>query len=487
MKRNERGRSFLRRLRGGAPAAAVLALFLAALVVLNVAFGTLEKRNGWRVDFSFNALTTTTETTQQVLAELPCPVHIYALYGRGQEDQPLLELLDRYAAASPLVTWERADIATNPGLLTRFSGPTSEDVPGTDSLIVSCEETGRWRVLDYTDFISLSLDVEQGAYQLAGLRYESRITAALRYVTQERIPRLVVLRGHGELDENGTAVFAELLRGNNYEVVYATLKEAELTPEDCLALLSPVRDLTEEELGQITDFTAQGGSLLITCDYSDPVDRMPNMAALLRSYGAEPLTGIVVASAEEPDTYYSDNRIALIPSMLSTDITADLVASGADVLLLTGSRAFRTPEEADRNLTALPMLMSGSRAYLRDLETAPDTIEEQDGDPLGPFTLALQSERVTREGYISRAVVLGCSTLLTSAQIHAMTDCQEWIIRTAEYLLDAEPADLGIMARTAVRPQLAPTSVTLGSLLVAALPLAILGAALIVLLPRRHL
>lgn len=485
MKKN--GHAFLRRLRGSAFSAGALALFIAALIVLNAAFLTLEKRRGWRVDYSFNALTTTTEATMQVLSELPCPVHIYALYSRGQEDQPLLELLDRYAAASPLVTWEQADIAANPGLLARFTGSTSEDVPGNDSLIVSCEETGRWRVLDYTDFLSLSLDVEQGGYRLAGLSYESEITSALRYVTQAEIPRIVVLQGHGELDEAGTGVFAELMRANNYEVVYAALRDAELQPDDLLALLSPVRDLTDDELAQITEFTAQGGSLLVTCDYSDPTDSMPNYAALLRAYGFVPLTGIVVASQEEPDTYYNDNRVCLIPSMLATDITADLTASGADVLLLTGSRAFRTPEEMDQGLTVLPMLMSGSRAYLRDLAENPDTLEEQDGDPLGPFALALQASRVTQAGYVSRAVALGCSTLLTSTQVHAMTDSEEFIIRTAEYLLDAEPADLGIMARTAVRPQLAPTSVTLGSVLLAALPLGILAAALIVLLPRRHL
>ena len=55
----------------------------------------LEKKHGWRVDYSFNALTTQSEATLEILAGLKHPVHIYALFTKGQEDGPLMELLDR--------------------------------------------------------------------------------------------------------------------------------------------------------------------------------------------------------------------------------------------------------------------------------------------------------------------------------------------------------------------------------------------------------
>ena len=51
------------------------------------------------------------------------------------------------------------------------------------------------------------------------------------------------------------------------------------------------------ELKAITDFAAAGGNLFITCDYTDDVSAMPNYQSLLRSYGFQPLDGVVIAGA----------------------------------------------------------------------------------------------------------------------------------------------------------------------------------------------
>lgn len=483
--------SFLKnpRFRYGSLSTAILCVLLALLIGVNFLFGTLEKKNGWRVDCSFNGITTQSDTTLQILEQLPHPVHIYALFPKGQEDGPLMELLDRYAAASPLVTWEQTDITLNPGLLTRFQSDTSETAVSNDSLIVSCEATGRWKVLSPADFVSLSLDYEAGTFTSAGYTYESRITSAINYVTRPEIPRLLILQGHGELNEAETAVFAELLTANNFDVQYITLADQNVTlePEDTLAILSPLRDITDAEMAQLTEFAGLGGSFLFTCDYTDPIDEMPNYQALLRSYGFLPKDGLVIASAEESGSYYSDMRIALIPTMVSTDVTFDLVAAGADTLLMVGSRGFALPDQSDRNLDVSSVLNTGYKAYLRSLKDGDLTsLEQQDGDELGPFSLGLQARRVTTEGYVSRAFVLGSSTVLTDSQIHAMTDSQEFTLRVVEFLLNAEPIDLGIMAKSALRPQLSVESVTLGSVLLVALPLAVLAAAFMVLWPRRN-
>ena len=114
------------RFRYGSLSTALLCLCLAALLAVCLLCDRLEERFGWRVDCSFNAITTQSEQTLDVLAALEHPVHIYALFQRGQEDGPLLELLARYAAASPLVTWEQTDLTMNPGLIARFTTDTGD-------------------------------------------------------------------------------------------------------------------------------------------------------------------------------------------------------------------------------------------------------------------------------------------------------------------------------------------------------------------------
>ena len=150
-----------------------------------------------------------------------------------------------------------------------------------------------------------------------------------------------------------------------------------------------------------------------------------------------------------------------------------------------GSRAFETPGETDRNLMVFPVLQSGEKAYLKALSPEMTSIEKENGDPMGPFTLALQAQRVTAGGYVSRAFLCGSSGLMTEEQIYAMTDAQQLIIRMTEYLTGQSGSNLD-MARNAVRQALSARSNGAGSVIVTAMPLAVLMAAAIVLIRRKN-
>ena len=124
------------------------------------------------------------------------------------------------------------------------------------------------------------------------------------------------------------------------------------------------------------------------------------------------------------------------------------------------------------------MLLSGQKAYLRSLSGLSTSLEKQVDDLTGPFALGLYASRITSEGALSRAFVLGSSTLLTSTSVWSMTDAQEFIIRLVNTLSGSELTDLSIMARSAVRPRLSVTSAGSGVLICVLLPLlAVIGAA----------
>ena len=473
--------------RYGSLSTALLCVAIAVLIALNGLFTTLEKKYGWRVDYSFNSITSHSESTTAMLSALDKPVHIYALYEKGSEDLLLFELLDRYSAASSLVTWEQTALSLNPTLLTRFSGATADHSVTADSLIVHCEETDRFRVLNAADFLTLSVDYDAGTYAYDKLTYESSITSAIVYVTQDTIPVVWMVQGHDELDANTTAVLEDFLLSNHYDVRYAALSDMDLTTDDLLVFMSPVRDLTSSELSIVTDFTAGGGAILFACDYSDPIASMPNYQALLRSYGFLPKEGVVVAAKEDTASYFEGNRTILLPEMQPTEITLDLMLNGSTTLLLSTARAFETPEAADNSLTVTPMLLSGEGSYLRSLTSSTTSLTQRPDDEAGPFALALEAYRFSPTGDVSRAVIIGSTATLTNEYYYSMTHGQEFIIRTMEYLVDSAASDLNIMARSAVRPSLSAEALTLGSMLLAALPLAVLGAALFILYPRRSL
>ena len=466
--------------------ALMLAMVLTALTAVNAGIYALEKKKGWRIDLSFNGILSQSRETAEVLKGLRDPVEIWALFRKGDEDAPLMELLDRYAAASDMITWKQADPSVNPALLKRFT--TDSAAPGNNDLIVWCEKTGRFRILGPDDYVSVGMDTETGEYTYTGWTYESSITGAIAHVTKERVPRAVILQGHGEMDSETLQHFRGLLEANQYEVAFEdmTAPGFDANPEDLLIFFSPVRDLTAPELEKLSDFAAKGGSFLFSCDYTDPVENMPNYAALLRTYGFAPLEGIVVADPEDEGTYYDrEHPYWLLPEMCSTDLTLGLITAGANHLLLPGARPFGEPEETDRSLTAAVVLRSGKTSYRKVLTPETAGIEKTEEDGEGAFPLALEARRVTKEGYVSRAFIIGCSAALADQQVYAMTDSQQVTIRVMEFLLKTDASDLMIAPKEAVRPALGTAGTGLGSVLLIALPLSVLFAALLILGPRR--
>ena len=471
--------------RYGIYAFAATVIVIAAVVLVNLGFGELETRYGWRRDFSFNGLTTQSDTTRSVLSSLPYPVHIYALYTPGLEDKALIEVLDKYRSASSLVTYEMLELRKNPGLQGKFQGD-AEMALAEDSLIVYCETTGRYKVLSPGNFTTVGFSIESETYAVEAT-YEKQLTEALLYVTRDQIPEIMLLTGHGELEGEAVTALAQVLTSNNYAVRSVNLRNGEeLSPGALLLALSPKKDLTEGEMDAITAFSKAGGSLFITCDLLDDLSGMGNYMSLLRSFGMIPRSGVVVASSEEPETYFGGDPLYLVPYILPGEAVDALLAVGMDDLILAGARAFETPEEAVSGLTAVPVLASGYKAYLRDIYGENSTIDQQDGDPIGPFSLALLSTRTQEDGTLSRAFILGNSLLLTNSQFYGVSYNLEFLLQMCEYLLNQKPISLDIVAKPYMRPGLREMSQPAGAAMAVALPLIVMGLALAVLLPRRH-
>ncbi len=461
-----------------------MALLIAVAVLVSLGTDLMENKYGWRRDYSFNGLSTQSEVTRSVVNALPYPVHIYALYIAGQEDRSLMELLNRYQASSGLITYEMLELNKNPGLLSKFKGSTETSLTA-DSLIVNCEKTGRYKILSPESFYSLGYSLEVGDYEVE-LAYEKQITEALLYVTRDEIPEIMLLSGNNELTGDDVSTLKDVLTSNNYNVRTVNLRNGDtLTPGALLMILSPTEDLRPSELDAITSFAKAGGAIFFTCDFTDDLSQMPNYTALLRSYGMKPLSGVVVSSTEEPNTYY-DSQAFLIPYMLSTPPTASLLSTGLDQLVIPGARAFETPETTDVGLTVSPVLASGYQAYLKN--DSSQGYDQQEGDPIGPFSVALLSQRTQADGTLSRAFMLGSSQLITNSQMYSITSNHnlELMLRICEYLLGQEHISLDIVLKPSVRPALSPSVLGAGTVTAAGLPLAVLVLAIFVLMPRRH-
>ena len=461
--------------------ALMLAMVLIALIALNAGIYALEKNKGWRIDLSFNGILSQSADTKAVIESLDKPVEIYALFRKASESEwpELQELLDKYAAASDRITWKQVDPMVDQLLVNRFS--TDNAVPVEGNLIVWCEQTNRFRIVGGEDFIGQGFDIETGELVYENLTFESSITSAIAYVVKDRVAKAVIMQGHDEYQLEFLTDFQNLLEANQFEVVYQDLKEEGYTPnpEDLLIFFDPLKDLTETELKTLTEFAGKGGSFLFACDTDVSMDNMPRYMTLLRSYGFEPLEGFAEASQVDRNSYY-ESQTYLVPEMCSTDITMDLVGTDRDFLILPGTRAFAEPEEGDRNLVISVVLRAAGTAVIRTdtTVTAPDGTEG--------FPLALQARRVTNEGYVSRAFIIGSGYTLTDKGLYSITRSQELTVNVMDFLMQQGVTGLNIAPKDAARPGLKTESLNLGSILLIALPLSVLFAALLILGPRKN-
>lgn len=469
---------------GGFSIALVAGVVLCALLVVALA-DQLESRFALAGDFSFNAATTQSETTNTVLSQLEKDVHIYAIIPEEGENTTLLSLLERYAAHSSHVTYSMESIVKNPVLLTQFSDAIGENEVSSDCLIISCPETGRTRVLTEDDYYVYSYDTETGYFSQAGYTYEKSVTEAILYVTQDELPTLQILTGHGELTEADTANLEDTLTSANYLVQRVNFQAGDsLDPESPLLIFSPQYDLSDQELSWIMDFAKAGGDFFIVSQYSDPLT-LENFNALYRAYGIEGYPGLVIAKEEDSASYYSDTPVWLMPYMQDTQQTANLLEAGKDILLLAGARAFQLPDGENQNLSVSPILLSG-QAYIRNYQDGVSLSDQQETDLEGIFTLALWTDKMFEDGTISHAFAMGNITAFLDYWTINNTDSTAFLLQMVRSLQGKTPVSLDITPTNALRDGITIGNITPAVIATVMLPLLIVLGAVLVLWPRKN-
>ena len=462
----------------------------AAVVIVALLLGALsdsvEKRFALQADFSFNGATTQGEVTKAVLAQLDKDVRLYAVIPVGGGDETLLSLLDRYDAASDMVTVKRESLLSNPALPTLYTDASGETQVTDDCLIVTCEETGRTRILSAQDYVLYSYNMETGYFDEDSYSYEKSVTEAILYVSQDDVPLIQILSGHGEMDASETAILEDTLVSANYQVRRVNLAAGDaLNPESVLMILAPRYDFSQREIEQLMAFAQAGGDFFIVSQYSDPLT-LDNYQAFLKAYGIEAYPGLVIAKAEDRDSYYAESQAILMPYMQETDATRTLLAAGEDILLLSAARAFKDPAYPPDGVALSPVLVTG-QAYIRDIDDGLNVVDQQPTDEEGRFVVAMWSDKMFDDGTVSSALVLGDATLFLNYWMQSSTSSTPFLMQMLRSLQGQDPVNLDILPKTAQRNGLTLGNLTPALIVTIMLPLLVLLGAVLVLWPRKNL
>ncbi|MBI5363108.1 MAG: GldG family protein [Planctomycetes bacterium] len=133
------------------------------------------------------------------------------------------------------------------------------------------------------------------APRIVALRAEEALVGALHKVASSEAPKLLFLKGHGELDpasaeQGGLAELKLLLESDGFLVDAFDVEKQGKLPDECqlLAVVGPEQPFTENELAELRRFLDGGGRMVAAPDFKTSFDGAGSLAELLEPYGIRP-------------------------------------------------------------------------------------------------------------------------------------------------------------------------------------------------------
>ncbi len=404
------------------------------------------------------------------------------------------ELLRRYQAATPLLEVETLNPERNPARAQAFLKET-----GVMQLSVVFRAGEKKKSVSLEQLAEFDFQRAQmgGEPALKAFKGEQEFTAAILTVTQEKSPKVVFTKGHGERpvegrSREGLERVVEALKQDNCTVEEWDSLVDQKVPEktDLVVVAGPRTGFTFPETDALKAYLADGGRALLLLDpefAQGSGNRMTDLGlgAVLDAFGVRLGDDIVV-----------DPKNAL-PLMGPETVVARSFRSHTVTRLLEGLpvvfpviRSVGLVDTLPAGVTATVLIETSADGWgetnLADLETK---VEKDDRDLAGPVPLAVAAETGAGTGTTMKArlVVVGdadfASTggIANAANLYLLTSSVNWLL-DRESLVSIPPKSTDQVAVVLSRGDIA--RITLFVLLI--LPACAIGLGIVVWLKRRR-
>ena len=381
VKKNEEGNpkreTSLRRKRylaNGTYSLAATAIAIAVIVLINVIAAEIPGKYT-SFDLSDQKLFSIGEITRGVLDELTEPVTLYFVTETGQEDEAVGKLLEAYADYSDEIRLEVIDAVANPTFLSKYS----EDTIPLNSVAVVCGD--RSKIASFYDFYGYD-----SYYNTSPSSWdaEGQITSAIAGAAFQEQGKVCYSSGHDELEISSE--MTDALKKANLEAAPLNLLSEEI-PSDCDALIicAPAQDFTEEEVRKILHYLEEGGHLLLlTLSEEVSGTATPKLDSIMENYGVKRSGGLLLEG--DPAGYVQAPYI-LLPQTAVSEVTDGLENQNI-VCALPEALEIGDTDEAVYTVTNL--LTTSGDAYIK--QDISDTVEKEEADEAGQFVMAVAVE-----------------------------------------------------------------------------------------------
>lgn len=463
--------------RRGLISSALLAAAVGLAVLVNLGIRLLPA-SYTEFDLSEDGLYTLSDSSIQLARELPDDVTLYYLCETGNEDAIITRLLDQYAAAGSRFSWQLKDPAVYPTFAAQYGAQESSSgslilVSGESSIVLDAADLYEY---DYTDYYYT------GTYSVA-FAGESRISSALYRLTSGEASAVYYTTNHGELTL--TESLADALEAQNISAQGLNLLSSGI-PEDCELLIinCPSVDFAGEEglvneIAVLNEYLEAGGRLMVVTDayYSTP-----RLDEILAQFGMTRIEGLVV---EGNDNY----SLFGYPYYLLPDYSYPVEStalSGLDTskpVLLQMAQGIQLTETD--GIVSESLLTTSDSAYSKAAGYEMTTVEKEEGDLDGPFTLAAYARN---EDTGAEVIWIGSSNMDNETVYLSVPGNCDFLLGCAASLT-GQSSSLLIESKALEADQLTLSGSTvsaLGAVFVLLIPAGVLAAGAVVTIRRRR-
>ena len=358
---------------------------LALLIVIGVTIGA-QGCSFLKADVTPLKVMSMSEQTLEIVGDVEKDVTISYLATDSGKELWLEELAKKYAVANGRIAYERVEPT---GDKANQLATKAGESPAENSVIVSSGD--RAVVIGAEDLYSVVYDqmslyyygeyVVQEQYFVA----DEQLVNAILYVTRDDLPVVYALSGHGETAA-GSYMLDQFRMSN---VVLKTLNLTDEVPADAAAvlILGPTVDLTDAETEAMQTYLKNGGDLILMTAYM--MEKLPNLEKITSYYGMESVAGVVMDVAQGY-CVSTDYPQYLMPDVAEHELTSILTQNALKpTMSLAG--AMQRSAASRSGLAVTELLTTSEQSYMKTSLDA-TTLEREDVDPEGPFTVAMAAE-----------------------------------------------------------------------------------------------
>ncbi len=425
------------------------ALLLAAAVVLMINY--LSFRHYHRDDISAAQRYTLSSKTTGLLDSLEQPLDITVFFQPGNvlyEDIHNLLREYRFHCNQLRIHWvdPDRDLAQTEELAVKYEV--------TEPNVVVFDNNGRSKYVRVDEIASI--DASSGIERITAFKGEQAFSSAIHAITQQSVPVVYFLSGHGEGDiENfdartGFSGIARQIERDNADVHPLQLSTAKQIPEDCDAVViaGASQPMSRPEINILRDWLRRSGRLLVLSD----AGRSAGLEDLLLDWGVRLRSDVVM----DPARTLAGSEV-FVAAYTSHPVTENLDTTAA---IFHRPRSVE-PDYADPAIAAAdrpqitPLALSSDSSWSEtQLDQIPARYDRGTDDLPGPVSMAVAVEKGNPAGRLdlqirpARMVVFGDSGFvsnagLTGGDISLFMSALNWLLDREELMAipPKEPSD----------------------------------------------